>query len=173
MATSPDIANYQIPTGKVYFTDATTSGAQEVDLGNCVNFSITNEVTTKDHFRSYGGRRTKDKTIITQVGATIKFTLDEITIDNVALFALGDISGGSSGGGSVSGLSKTEFTGTLRIAGDNDVGPKLSWEGVVSLTPAADFFFIQDNDNWNQIQVTANVEEDSALGFGVWTVSDV
>lgn len=172
MATSPDIANYQIPTGKVYFTDANTS-VGEVDLGNCVNFSITNEVTTKDHFRSYGGRRTKDKTIITQVGATIKFTLDEITVDNVALFALGDISGGSAGGGTVSGLSKTEFTGTLRIVGDNDVGPKLSWEGVVSLTPAADFFFIQDNDNWNQIQVTANVEEDSALGFGLWSVSDV
>lgn len=86
--TTPSITNYQIPTGKVYFTDSSNSDG-EIDMGNCVNMSISNEVTTKDHFRSYGGRRTKDKTIITQVGATIRLTLDEITEKAIEIFSLG------------------------------------------------------------------------------------
>lgn len=86
--TAPSTANYSIPTGKVYFTDSSNT-AGEIDMGNCVNMSITNETTTKDHFRSYGGRRTKDKSIITQTGATIKLTLDEITEKALEIFSLG------------------------------------------------------------------------------------
>jgi hypothetical protein len=171
MATSPDTDNYSIPTGYATFLPDGDEGSPR-DLGNIVNFSISNEITKKDHFRSRGGRRTKDKTITTQVGATIKFTMDEITADNVAFFALSEVVTDTDGVSTLDGLSKTEFVGTLKIIGDNEVGTQIDWEGKVSFTPSGDFSFIKDNDDFNQIAVEANVEEDDTLGFGKWTIRE-
>ena len=170
MATAPSTDNYSIPTGYATFHP---EGGSLYDLGNIVNFSISNEITSKDHFKSRGGRRTKDKTIITQTGATITFTLDEITAKNIALFALGEVVTDSEGVVTIEGLSKTDFKGTLKIVGDNDVGTQVDWEGEVSFTPSGDFNFIQDNDDYNTIEVTANVEEHDVLGFGLWTIREI
>lgn len=171
MATSPDTDNYSIPTGTATFLPDGDMGSPR-DLGNIVNFSISNEIAKKDHFKSSGGRRTKDKTILTQVGATIKFALDEITAENLSFFALGDVDELSDGSFEIEGLSKTEFVGTLKITGDNEVGTQVDWEGRVSFTPSGDFNFIQDNDDFNQIAVEANVEDDVTLGFGKWTIRE-
>jgi hypothetical protein len=171
MTTSPSAENYSIPTGYATFKPTGSSDAA-YDLGNIINFSISNEVTKKDHFKNRGGRRTKDKTIITQVGATIKFTLDEITAKNIALFALGEVETNSDGSVTIEGLSKTDFEGTLKITGDNEVGTQVDWEGVVSFTPSGDFTFIKDNDDYNQIAIEASVQDDTIFGFGKWTIRE-
>jgi hypothetical protein len=172
MTASPSITNYQIPTGKVYFLDDDNTTAGEVDLGNVVNFKIGSTVTKKDHFRSYGGQRTKDKTVVTAVDATVTFVLDEITKEAVGMFALGTVATVANTDGSfeVEGLTRSNFTGVLHVVGDNDIGPQLDWIGRVSFSPSGDFFFIQDNDNWNQITITADVSDDVTYGFGKWTV---
>ncbi len=170
MTAPPSVTNYQIPTGKAYFTDSTNTTAGEVDLGDVVDFTVTNETTIKDHFRSYGGQRTKDKTVVTQVAATIKFVLDEITPDAVGLFSLGTVTVNTDGSHEVTGLTRSNFTGVLHVVGDNDIGPQLDWIGRVSFSPSGDFFFIQDNDNWNQININADVSDDETYGFGIWTV---
>jgi hypothetical protein len=172
MATSPSDKNYSIPTAKGFFTLATGSGAGvRRSLGNIVNFTVSAEVTTKDHFRNYGGKRTKDKTIITQVGATAKGTLDEITPENLAFFALGEVEGPDSDGAyTINGLSKTTFEGLLEIEGDNDEGTQIDWQGEVSFVPSGDFSLVKDNDDWSQINIQATVQEDSDGNFGVWTV---
>ena len=69
MTAAPSITNYQIPTGKVYFTE---DGGSRKDLGNCVEFSITKDITTKDHIRTYGGSRRVDKTIVTLASGTVR-----------------------------------------------------------------------------------------------------
>lgn len=171
MATSPDVKNYSIPTGYATFKKVGESDPR--DLGNIVDFKITNDVTKKEHFKSRGGRRTKDKTLVTQVGATISFTLDEITASNLAIFALGDVTEDSDGIFTITGLTDTDFEGTLKIIGDNEVGTQVDWEGVVSFNPSGDFNFIQDNDNFNTIAVQADVQEDVTLGFGKWTVREL
>lgn len=170
MADSPDKVNYSIPTGYATFLKTGDMGSP-VDLGNIVEFSISNEVAKKEHFKSRGGRRTKDATVITQVGATIKFTLDEITADNISLFALGAVED-TGGAVTIQGLSDTEFEGKLKVVGDNEVGTQVDWEGVVRFTPSGDFKFIQNNDDWNTIQIEAEVQEDDTLGFGKWTIRE-
>jgi hypothetical protein len=169
MATAPNINNYQIPTGKVFFKP---TGGTFRDLGNCVSFTISSTLTKKEHFRNYGGRRTKDKTIITQVQATAKFVLDEINADNLAFFALGTPVQNSDDSYSISGLSNTNFTGTMRVIGDNQVGPLVHWEGDVSFNPAGDFSLLKDNDDFNQINCEADVQADANNNFGTWTVTD-
>jgi hypothetical protein len=172
MPTPPSIDNYAIPTGKLYFTDDDNPTLGSTDLGNCVTFTVSSTVTTKDHFRNYGGQRTKDKTILSQVASDIKFTLDEITKYSVSLFALGTISGTATDGSIIiDALTRTQFKGILHVVGDNDVGPRITWKGRVSFQPSGDFSLIQDNDNWQQVNIAASIEEDDTLGFGKWTVT--
>lgn len=166
MPVSPSSDNYQIPTGKAYFKK---TGESIRELGNIVEMKIANEVTTKDHFKNSGGKRTKDKTVITQVGATITFTMDEITKENLAIFALGDLSTDTDGNGEITGMTEALFEGTLTVVGDNDTGPRIEWVGDVSFIPQADFFFIKNDDEYNIIQVQASVKEDANGNFGVWT----
>jgi hypothetical protein len=104
-------------------TSATSSAGPDADI------------QTKDHFKNYGGRRTKDKTRITQVGATGKGTLDEITPLTLSLFALGDIEDNSDGSFTSRGSDQPDFEGFLEIIGDNDEGPQVDWEGDVSVVP--------------------------------------
>ena len=78
MPVSPDVQNYHIGKGIVSFKEA--GGATTfVDLGNAPSFVYTPTVEKKEHFSSREGIKTKDFTAITQVGATIKVQLDEIT----------------------------------------------------------------------------------------------
>lgn len=170
MAASPSILNYQIPTGKAYFKKTGTS--DYVDLGNVVDMTLTNDVQKKEHFRNYGGRRTKDKTSTTQVGATVKFTLDEITGPNLEMFALGDATVDTDGTYTITGLTNTNFTGSLMVVGDNDEGPQVDWVGDVSFNPAGDFSFVKNNDDYNTIAFEADVQEDMDGNFGVWTVRE-
>lgn len=173
MPTAPNIGNYAIPTGKVYFQDDLNPTAGQADLGNCISFTISNTVTTKEHFRTYGGQRTLDKTVVTQVASVAKFTLDEITSHSVALFALGTIhtAANTDGSHTVDGLTRSTFTGILHVVGDNAVGPHISWTGRVLISPTGDLSLIQDTDNWQQIVVQGQVQQDTIYGFGKWTVS--
>src|SRR5207247_53556 len=109
---------------------------------------------------SRGGRRTKDFTVITQVGATVKGTFDEITGQTLSIFALGPVVENTDGTVTIDGLTDTEFEGILKIVGDNEVGTQVDWEGVVKFTPSGDFKFIQNNDDFNTIAFEAEVQED-------------
>jgi hypothetical protein len=170
MATSPSNKNYSIPTGVGSFKQ--TGDADFRPLGNVVNFSISNTVTKKDHFRSYGGRRTKDKTTVTQVAATAKGELDELTAENIAIFALGDVTTDTSGAIVIHGLSNTTFSGTLKIVGDNEEGTQIDWVGDVIFTPSGDFSLIQDSDDYTKIAFEADVQEDANGQFGTWTIRE-
>lgn len=167
MATPPNVANYSIPTGRVYFNDGT--GLRE--LGNCTEFKLTADIQTKDHFRNYGGSRTKDVTTITSKGVTVSFGMEEIVGENVQFWALGDASTDTDGNVVISGLSNTDFSGTLVIVGDNDSGPRITWEGTVKFIPSGDFFLIKNDDEYNVMTVTATVQDDGNGNFGIWTIT--
>ncbi len=171
MTAPPSITNYQIPTGKVYFTDDTPTSPTRVDLGNCVEFSITNAVTTKDHTRTYGGSRIVDDTIVTLVAGTVAFTLDEISQFALGMFAQGLITDNTGGAGwDVMGLTRTSYRGVLEIVGDNTVGPQVDWIGYVNLSPTAAFFFIRNNDDWNTIPLEGKILAHATHGLGHYTL---
>jgi hypothetical protein len=171
MVDSPSDTNYSIPTGTGFFTPSTgdTAGVRR-SLGNIVNFTVSADVTTKKHTKNSGGKRTVDKEIITQVGATAKGTLDEITGPNLAFFALGNPQEQSDGSFIIKGLSQTKFEGFLEIIGDNDTGSQVDWSGDVSFIPSGDFALVKDNDDWSTINFQATVQQDSDGDFGTWAI---
>lgn len=168
MATPPNIANYRIGAGIVTYTDDNTSG--DIDLGNCPSFVLTPDIQTKEHFSSRTPIRTKDVTRITQLGVKVKMTLEEITAQNLAFFALSDIESSTAGDDLLRGLSRTTFTGTLTLTGTNSVGAMIDWVGRVSFVPAGDFELIGATDDYTSIEVEADVLVDDDGNYGVWTV---
>jgi hypothetical protein len=108
MPTSPNVQNYHIGKGIVSFKEV--GGSTFTDLGNAPKFIYTPTVTKKEHFSSREGIKTKDFTAITEVGATIKVTLDEITGLNLAFFALADTGTDSDGNITLSGLSTSRWS---------------------------------------------------------------
>lgn len=140
------------------------------DLGNIVTMSISNQIEKQPHFKSSGGRRTKDAVRVTQVGATIKATLDELYGKNISIFALGSPEERTDGSIDIEGLTDTVFEGLLEFIGDNEQGVQIKWTGKVSFVPSGDFVFIADNNNYNTLQIEAEVIEDDTYGFGLWSV---
>ena len=94
--------------------------------------------------------KTKDFTAITQVGATITLKLDEITGENLAIFALGEIDTTTPGSAVISGLSKAEFKGDIKVTGTNDIGQQVDFEATVSFVPSGDFSFITAEDEFSR-----------------------
>ena len=170
MPTSPNVQNYHIGKGVVSFKEA--GGSTFTDLGNAPSFVYTPTVEKKEHFSSREGIKTKDFTAITQVGATVKFTLDEITATNLAFFALGEVDTTVPGAITINGLSKTEFTGDIKVEGTNDIGQKVDFIATVSFVPSGDFSFITDEDDFSVIEIEAEVQKDTDGFFGVWTIHD-
>ena len=169
MPTSPNVSNYHIGKGIVSFKE--TGGTAFVDLGNAPSFMYTPTVSKLEHFSSREGVKTKDFTAVTQVGATIKLTLDEITADNLAIFMLGETDVTVPGAITISALQKIEFVGDLKVVGSNDIGQQVDWTGKVSFIPSGDFSFITSEDEFSTIEL--EVQKDDTTGsFGELTVRD-
>jgi hypothetical protein len=170
MAASPDVQNYHIGKGIVSFKE--TGGTDYVDLGNAPKFIYTPAVTKKEHFSSREGVKTKDFTAITQIGATIKVTLDEMTGDNLAMFALATPDTTTTDVTVLPGMSNVEFVGELKLVGTNDIGQQIDWDGTVSFVPSGDFSFITDADDFTTIELEAEVMKGTDGSFGTWTIRD-
>ncbi len=170
MTAPASITNYQIPTGKVYFDDDATAGGL-VWLGNCTEFSLTNDITTKDHIRTYGGSRIVDKTIVTLASGTVRFSLDEISEIAIGMFSLGTVTDNTGGAGfDIHALTRTSnFNGVLSVVGDNSTGPQVDWIGYVNLSPTDAFFLIRNNDDWNVIPLQGKVQAHAVHGLGHFT----
>jgi hypothetical protein len=170
MPTSPNVANYHIGKGIVSFKEVGASTF--TDLGNAPKFIYTPAVTKKEHFSAREGVKTKDFTAITQIGATIKVTLDEITGENLAMFALATSGTDTDGNVTLSGLSKAEFVGEIKVVGTNDIGQQVDFLATVSFVPTGDFSFITDADDFTLIELEAEVMKSPGGDFGVWTIRD-
>ena len=170
MPTSPNVQNYHIGKGIVSFKE--TGASTFRDLGNAPSFVYTPAVEKLEHFSSREGVKTKDFTAITTISATITITLDEITGENLAYFALGEMSTDTDGSIMISGLTKTEFTGVIKVEGTNDIGQHVEFLGTVSFVPSGDFSFITAEDEFTVITIEAEVQKGEDGSFGVWHVRE-
>jgi hypothetical protein len=170
MPTSPSVQNYHIGKGIVSFKE--TGAGTFRDLGNAPSFVYSPTVEKLEHFSSREGVKTKDFTAITTVAATVTMTLDEITGENLAYFALGEVGTDTDGNTTISAMSKTEFTGTIMVAGTNDIGQQVDFVADVSFVPSGDFSFITAEDEFTTIEIECEVQKDANGAFGVWTVRD-
>ena len=89
---APNTLNYMVGKGKVYFDrlDSNNLPTGEMDLGNDPTFSNTPVIEELDHYSSMSGVKTKDKSAIISNDISLKFTLDEINVDNLVLALMGD-----------------------------------------------------------------------------------
>jgi len=170
MPTSPNVQNYHIGKGIVSFKEVGQSTYR--DLGNAPAFVYTPAIEKLEHFSSREGVKTKDFTAVTSISATIKVTLDEITGENLAYFALAEQGVDTDGNVTLDGLKKTEFIGDIKVVGTNDIGQQVDFDATVSFVPEGDFSFITAEDQFTILEITAEVQRDANGSFGRWTVRD-
>src|SRR4029077_11118269 len=170
MPASPSIQNYHIGKGIVSFKQ---DGAPDfVDLGNAPSFVWAPTIEKKEHFSSREGVKVKDFTAVTQTGATIKVTLDEINAQNLAIFSLGDLGTDTDGNGTVSAFKNTEIAGIIKVEGTNDIGQRVDYQGRISVVPSGDFSFITAEDDFSTLEIEAEVQKSDTGDFGIFTVRD-
>jgi hypothetical protein len=148
MPEAPSTLNYYLGKGILMFDRFDADGLPTglYDLGNAPAFSIQPVIEKLAHYSSRGGVREKDLEVVIQVGATVKFTLDEMSAKNLAMAMLGDVSGNT-----VHGLTSPQLQGELQFLGTNDVGPNYNatiWK--VSLKPTSELGFI--SDDWAKVE---------------------
>lgn len=84
--------NYTLGRGEIYFgkfKPGTTTPDGFRFLGNCPDFSVSEQSTKLDHYRSTRGIKQKDLTIVTEVNRTSKVSAEDVSPENLALFLLG------------------------------------------------------------------------------------
>lgn len=167
MPTSPDIRNYHYGAGAVYFK------ADGIDmdyrhLGNIPELNYASEVTEVDHNQSMSGIKSVDLSYITAFAATLSAILEEVTGENLALFAMGTVTE-STDGKEIMGLSQTSIRGDLKYVSDQPMGPTIEFYARAQAKPNGDFALISDGLATLPIQFKILRYEDSGA-FGRWVV---
>lgn len=161
MAASVD--NYYI--GKGIVSTSTDSGTTWIDIGNAPEFELTPKITKLDHFSSRLGVKTKDKSVVLQKEATLKVTLEEWTLENLAIALLGTITTGTL---SIFEVSSVDVQ--VKLVGANDVGNQFTVIlPNVSFIPSQGLKFI--GDTWGQIELEGEVLDNGAGSFGTITMA--
>jgi hypothetical protein len=162
--TSPNTENYYVGKGIVYIKLPTDT--DYVDVGNVTAMEFTPTVEKLDHFSSRTGIKTKDRSVVLSLAATLKVTMEEWTARNLALTLLGDVveSGGIV---SIDILTNNSQSAAVKFVGANDVGPQWSFEfPSVSFTPSGTLNPI--SDEWGALEVTGDVNATNGV-FGTAT----
>lgn len=87
--------NLTLGRGKLYFdsfggaTPSPTAYTGRRYLGNTPDFSLDISTTQLDHFSSDQGLKVKDQSVILQLDRKGSFTCDQVTVDNMSLFLIG------------------------------------------------------------------------------------
>lgn len=87
------MANYVVSKGELHFSlfrENTEIPSGFRFLGNAPEFNVTIENETLDHFSSTRGIREKDASIVLETNASGSIVLDDIQIENLALFFFGE-----------------------------------------------------------------------------------
>jgi hypothetical protein len=94
MAISNVTNQYSIPRGRVYFDlfDSAGNKTGERELGNSPGFSIEIATEKAEHYSSETGLRQKDASVVLQVDRTATLQIDNMSLENTALFFSGTAS---------------------------------------------------------------------------------
>jgi hypothetical protein len=148
MPTSPDVLNYFLGSGNVYWTP---SGGAQRHVGNCIKFEVGVDLTLKEHNERMTAARGVDVTHITASKGKWAITLEEITLENLQMAFLGTLAGST-----VSALGTTVLRGQLELVGTNDQGAKYTVTiPNAQVTPSATFDFLAENDGALEIEGSA------------------
>lgn len=161
MVASPNILNYTIGKGQPFFTPILPNGSYgtERSMGNPVEFEFTPTVQTLEHNSNLEGVRSVDRKVVVSLSGELRVVLDELTLDNLALATLAEVTGNV---GEI--LSVSSLAGKVRFEQTNSVGPRYEWIFPrVEFTPDAAVPIV--SEEWNQIELTGTVtKKDGSFG---------
>lgn len=154
---TPNINNYSLSKGEIYFTPA--GGGTERHLGNCPVFTMAPTVNSLDHFSAMTGIKSKDDSVVTDKALTVTIDVEEKTIENVRMFLLGGaVTTNTDGDKQFDILAASEVRGAIRYHGTNDVGPRWNVHlPLVSFKPSANEDLVGDGSKWDVLTLTGEV----------------
>lgn len=86
--------NHNLGRGRLFIDlfapGSTVRSGRERYIGNTPNFSLSASAEKKDHYSSDSKVKVKDRSVLISVDHMGKFTTDQIDVDNVAMFLLGE-----------------------------------------------------------------------------------
>lgn len=168
--TSPNIGNYYIGKGNVYFK--LLGEASYTHVGNCPTFEFQAKITQLDHYSSMTGVKVKDFTAVTEISGTLTMVLEEWTARNLGLSLLGLPQGGPSPTpDTIDVFSDPVIYGAVKFAGTNDIGPNYTVSfPLVSIKPSKALSLI--GNAFGTIDLMGDVLFDHVTGtFGSATVT--
>ena len=125
--TSPSTTLYQLGKGVLSiaeWTGATPPSAGDYeDVGNCPRFETEVAEEKLPHYSSRSGVRTKDKEVTLEIGYSLSFDLDEISMSNLARFLRGTVSGDT-----IQAMTSLDQEYAVKFISDNPVGENEKWE---------------------------------------------
>jgi len=170
---STSLDNLRIGKGILSFKRAGTDEFR--DLGEVPEAEISLEIDKLDYFSSRSGIRSKVKSVVLERSGTVRFVMNSISPDNLALFFLGgDISENSISQPTFDILDEDEITGELIFHGTNSVGPRYDVHlHSVQISPTGSINLI-DADDWSGVEVTAEILQSQTTGkFGTVTLTNL
>ena len=168
MPAAPNINNYYIGKGKVYWTP---DGGAERELGNVPEFEFTPSLEKLDHYSSQAGVRSKDRSVVLEKSAQLRIVMEEWSVENLALQLMGDTpADNGSGDMEFDLLAEDEIRGQIRFVGANSVGPQVTITlPLVSFIPSSAISLI--GDEWGTLELAGEVLT-SAGSFGTVTIKE-
>ena len=159
-ASNPSTTLYTLGRGIVSigaWSGATPPSAPSIiDRGNCPRFDCEVTEETLDHYSSRSGTRVKDKSVTLETGFTLNFDLDEFSVQNLAMFLKGSVSGSV-----ISANTELDKEYAVKFVSDNPAGPNETWEfHRVKLSPGGALNLI--SDEWALMTFTGEGLADTA-----------
>lgn len=117
---TPNTKDYNLGRGIVMFAllEDDLPGAYR-DLGNAPEFNITTEVDTLEHESSRGGLRVVDKEVVVSQKMSLSVTIDEVNMENMALFFSGDTA--SFTNAAIAGFAEHEMISSVVLGRHYDI----------------------------------------------------
>lgn len=168
MAESPDIDNLTIPSGIVSIK---IDGVDTVyrDMGEVSDFTFDRTSDKKQYDSKRSGLATTVKEVVVKTTASVKWTANEITPENLAIFAGGTVDTDTAGNSIIYGGTDVNKTGTIKFAGTTDIGNPVSFEATISITPNGSLAMLAADNDWMEIPLEATVTRDADGKFEKWT----
>jgi len=159
MITNPSTTLYTLGRGILSIAEwgISAPGAYR-DVGNCSKFECNVTESELEHYSYRTGLKNKDKVVTLETGYDLAFTLDEFSVQNLAMFLKGTLVGQSV----VRANTAMDREYAIKFVSDNPVGPNEVWEfWKCKLAPGGALSLIEDK--WLEMSFKATGLSDAAL----------
>ena len=151
---SPNVQNLSMPRGALSFAPINDAGDMtgEIDLGNCAAFDLTNAIAYKEHLTSHDSVVVLDAKKPSEQKWTGKFTPEERSAENMALFFLADPDLNKTGGQyQGAGHAVSQVIPALYLDRWIDLGKKYVKKGSVVISKSASAIAKDASGEWKDI----------------------